>query len=122
MTLIEYNASHRNEDVLMYIESKRDGKAPHRHNFDEPTHIPEAGDIYVAEFDFVTAGKVEYKEGDELLIICRTDEAPYGRIASLGNLVVQGIDGEMTIWSNIELAIVEGMISFKKTIFDTESK
>lgn len=102
----------------MYIEATVNGTKV-RHSFNEPEHIPQIGDIYAVQRSFITAGNVIYKVGDELLMICRTDEAPHGRLSSLGNLFVQGVDAKTSIWSNIELAVTENTIAFKKSIFET---
>ncbi len=85
----------------------------HSYKFKAPDYLPDVGDVYVVQASFLTAGGVHYDIGDELQIVCRTDEAPHGILASIGNLYVIGKDKKITIWSNIELAIRNGDLKLK---------
>ena len=85
--------------------------------FEAPVHIPEIGDIYEARKSFRTGGGIEYQIGDQLLVICRTDELAYDHLASLGNLCIEGKDRKITVWATLEFLIYNGLIHFKRTIF-----
>lgn len=100
----------------MYVESINRSGIHFRQVFPTPSHIPDIGDIYVAQVPFQTTGGVKYECGDELLVICRTDEAPYNLRSSLGNLLIQGKDHKVTIWSIIEMMINQDILALKTTI------
>lgn len=75
--------------------------------FDEPERPLQAGDVLIVRRSFSTPVEL-YEEGNFLIVMGRTDEVPYDRRASTGNLKVLGKDGRTTIWSNIEWGMAEG--------------
>jgi hypothetical protein len=78
-----------------------------------PDELPMAGDILVMLTPYVTPGAgpmgpgsldddfFQFNVGDELHLMYRTQEAPYGKLSSLGNWMVIAGNG-VTVWSNIE--------------------
>lgn len=79
-----------------------------------PERLPVAGDVMIVTRMFFTLGGEQYYEGDKLYIIERTQEAPHGRLLDIGNLKVKGKNGQVTIWTNIEMAMGLGMLGFVK--------
>jgi hypothetical protein len=73
---------------------------------DTPARLPKAGDKIRVLHSFVTPVEV-YREGDILEVISRTRSNPWNTWCTLGNLKIKGKDGNITVWSNIEWAIVE---------------
>lgn len=89
---------------LTYTVSSTDGIA--NGTFKRPEVLPQPGDRLIVTQAFFTPGPDVYNEGDILILIERTDEAPHDRVSSLGNWRVASKAG-ITIWSNIEYAIAE---------------
>lgn len=73
-----------------------------------PAVLPEPGDILYVEDAFTTPGDALYLPGDTLELLCRTDEAPWGRISSLGNWWVKCKYGT-SVWANIEYILWNGV-------------
>jgi len=76
--------------------------------------LPVEGDILIVEKDFRTPGTAVYAKGDEVHLVKRTFEAPFGKLSSLGNWQAISKFG-VSIWSNIEWALAEGTFSVRKT-------
>ena len=74
-----------------------------------PDELPEPGDILTVLEEFSTPGGQVYLLGDELHLMDRTNDAPYGNLSSLGNWNVITKFGD-SVWSNIEWAMAEGRI------------
>lgn len=68
----------------------------------------DAGDRVMCLGALYTLGNEYYERGDVLEVIERTDEAPYGRITTEGNLRIRGKNGQITVWSNVEWMIALG--------------
>lgn len=66
-----------------------------------PEVLPEPGDICIFTDTYETPGDLVYEHGDELHLMKRTDEAPYGKTSSLGNWLIISKFG-VSVWSNIE--------------------
>jgi hypothetical protein len=79
-----------------------------------PEKLPVAGDILIVEKAFMTPGHQIYKIGDEIHLVKRTNDAPFGKLSSLGNWQAITKFG-VSIWSNIEWALAEGTFSIRKT-------
>lgn len=79
--------------------------------FEAPDPPLQAGEVLeFVEVSGTLAGH-SFQPGDTLTLVRRTNEAPFGHLCSLGNWVVETkyhVSGNETIWSNIELALVEG--------------
>jgi hypothetical protein len=87
-----------NDYYLIHIE----GKTPLE--VERPEVMPEEGDILIFTEHWGLPGFAPgniYKPGDEVHLLRRTDEAPYGKLSSLGNWVAFTKNGK-SIWSNIE--------------------
>jgi len=74
-----------------------------------PDVLPEAGESYVVARAFHTP-RCKYFIGDVLTLIHRTQEAPHGTLSSLGNWAVKDSNVGISIWSNIEMAIFDGLL------------
>jgi len=72
---------------------------------------PSPGDVLVAKKPFYTPVH-SYNVGDELHLMCRTQEAPHHILCSLGNWVVK-CKYQVSIWSNVEWALAEGILEVK---------
>lgn len=72
-----------------------------------PRVLPEAGDILVFTKRVVTPGSQHYEVDDEVHLVKRTQDAPYGKLSSLGNWQAISKHG-VSIWSNIEWMMAEG--------------
>jgi hypothetical protein len=79
-----------------------------------PAVLPVAGDILIVEQAFMTPGNQIYKIGDEVHLMKRTEDAPFGKHSSLGNWLAISKFGP-SVWSNIEWALAEGKFSIRKT-------
>lgn len=79
-------------------------------NFDAPEHLPTGGDYYEVIRPFKTLKGEKYQHGDLLRVVGRTEDAPFNRKLSIGNLIVKGKDGEHSIWTNLEWMIMKGML------------
>jgi hypothetical protein len=77
-----------------------------------PEKLPEAGDILIVEKAFMTPGDQIYKIGDEIHLMERTVDAPYGKLSSLGNWRAISKFG-VSVWSNIEWSLAEGTFSVR---------
>lgn len=93
--------------TLTYTVSSPDGIATG--TFRRPEVLPQPGDRLVVTKAFSTPGNDIYLEGDILILIRRTDEAPHGRLSSLGNWLVASKTG-VTVWANIEYALAETQV------------
>lgn len=71
--------------------------------------LPEPGDILLVAIDFVTPGDKAYLAGDEIHLIKRVWEAPFGKLSQLGNWQAISKFG-VSVWSNIEWAMAEGQL------------
>lgn len=78
-----------------------------------PSELPEPGDICCFTADYETPGDQKFSAGDELHLMKRTDEAPYGRLSSLGNWVVISKHG-VNVWANIEWLLEVGRLSIDR--------
>ena len=78
---------------------------------ERPEKLPQAGDILVFTKSFKTPGGGAYDAGDELHLLNRTDEAPFGRRSSLGNWEVFSKLGCL-VWSNIEWMLETGVVTY----------
>lgn len=76
-----------------------------------PDDLPKAGDILCFTEHYETPGMMVYQAGDELHLMKRTTEAPYGKISSLGNWLVITKHG-ISVWSNIEWLMAEEKIGY----------
>jgi hypothetical protein len=76
-----------------------------------PRTLPEAGDIFRFAVDLETPGGQTYQIGDELHLMKRTSDAPYGKLSSLGNWLVITKHG-ISVWSNIEWLIADEKIVY----------
>lgn len=66
-----------------------------------PEVLPEAGDVLIFTKQWSTPSGISYQPGDEIHLMCRTEEAPWGKLSELGNwkcITKMGV----TVWSNIE--------------------
>lgn len=79
-----------------------------------PAVLPVAGDILIVEKAFMTPGDQIYKIGDEVHLVERTNDAPYGKHSSLGNWRAISKFG-VSVWSNIEWSLAEGTFSIRQT-------
>jgi hypothetical protein len=79
-----------------------------------PEKLPVEGDILIVEKDFRTPSNAIYLQGDEIHLVKRTNDAPFGKLSSLGNWQAITKLG-VSIWSNIEWALAEGTFSIRKT-------
>jgi hypothetical protein len=75
-----------------------------------PDVLPERGQILTIRQPFGTLANLQYRVGDQLKLVARTYSAPHGRLSSLGNWIVR-CPHQLSIWSNIEWMIAEGMVS-----------
>jgi hypothetical protein len=78
--------------------------------FPAPSPQLDAGDKIIVLQSFSTLGNEQYEGGDILEVVGRTNEMPYQRITTEGNLRIRGKNGEITIWSNIEWLISQGVM------------
>lgn len=78
-----------------------------------PETLPEAGDILFFTKNKIMMGPFEYSRGDEVHLMKRTDEAPWGKSSSLGNWKAISKHG-VSIWSNVEWMIAANQLSYKK--------
>jgi len=81
--------------------------------FDAPNQLPLPGEDY--EFihnrgPIKTKGGEMYYMGDKLRIIGRTTNAPHESLSSVGNLYIKGKNKKVTVWSNIELLIMQKVL------------
>lgn len=74
-----------------------------------PAVLPEAGQVLTVQKSFRTLGDRQYQVGHELKLMHRTQEAPHSRLSSLGNWVVD-CGKTISIWTNIELMVAEGIV------------
>jgi len=81
--------------------------------FPRPEILPQAGDVLMAEKLFRTKAGLVYQVGTRLRLIERTQDAPFGMLSSLGNWVVE-CPFQVSVWTNIELMIAEGTLSYDK--------
>jgi len=79
--------------------------------FPRPECLPQAGDVLVVEKPLVTQAGYFYQVGSRLRLIERTQDAPFGLLSSLGNWVVE-CPFQKSVWTNIELMIAEGTLSY----------
>jgi len=79
--------------------------------FPRPECLPQAGDVLVVEKPFRTLAGYVYQVGSRLRLIERTLDAPFGLLSSLGNWVVE-CPFQESVWTNIELMIAEGTLSY----------
>lgn len=71
-----------------------------------PDELPEPGDILVFTADVPDFG---WEQGDEVHLMDRTQDAPRGKVSSLGNWQVitkKGVD----VWPNIEWLMADGVL------------
>jgi len=94
---------------LMY----NDGKSQAAKAFKTKLRIPEAGDVLIALKSFYALSGSQYNPGDTFELLERTQDAPFHILNSLGNLRVKCKD-RTSVWSNIELAMSEGLLGFKE--------
>jgi len=80
-----------------------------------PSEPLKSGQTLIVLKPFMTLGNRLYQHGDELRLIERTEEAPYGYKSSLGNWVVQ-CPHTTSVWSNIEAMVQEGGLGQYDTI------
>lgn len=85
-------------------------------SFDVPTLVerlpetePRKGDVYEFTRTIFTFAKVEYKPGDRLFILARTEEAPFGFKDPQGNFVVR-CKYFTSVWSSIRYGINLGWL------------
>lgn len=77
--------------------------------FGTPTVLPQPGEVLVANFPFVALSGSHYEVGDRFELLHRTNDAPHGRLSSLGNWLVRCKD-RVSVWTNIEMAMYNGLI------------
>ncbi len=77
--------------------------------FPAPDRLAEPGDLYEFTRLVCTKSGREYRPGDRMHVLERTEMVPYGHKSSLGNLVLSGPYGT-SVWSCFELGIVEGWV------------
>lgn len=74
--------------------------------------IPQPGDVLVVKVPIHTLADLSYEVGDELVLVERTEAAPFGLKCSLGNWLVRD-KHFVSIWSNVEWAMIEGLLKAK---------
>lgn len=78
-----------------------------------PDELPEPGDILVVKIPYSTPATdddfFQFDPGDELHLMHRTQEAPFGKLSSLGNWMVIAGNG-VSVWSNIEWLMATGTL------------
>ena len=72
-----------------------------------PDTLPEAGDILVFTAEWHTPTGQIYSIGDEVHLMHRTNEAPWGKRSELGNWVAISKLG-VSVWANIEWLMADG--------------
>ena len=99
-----------NDYYLIHLEG---GKTPLE--VPQPEVLPEEGDILVFVEHWglpsFTPGNI-YKPGDEIHLLRRTNEAPRGKLSSLGNWVAFTKNGK-SIWSNIEWLMATRTLAYE---------
>jgi hypothetical protein len=75
-----------------------------------PEILPNPGDTLVVKVPFVTMAGFTYNVGDEMLLLERTMESPYGRLSSLMNWKVK-CPYFTSVWTGIEAMLAEGEIA-----------
>lgn len=78
-----------------------------------PATLPEAGAFLYFRKIFSTPVGAVYTPGDEVYLLRRTNEAPYGKLSELGNWVALSKYG-VSVWSNIEWMLAIKVISAVK--------
>jgi hypothetical protein len=78
-----------------------------------PAVLPVDCDILVFVKAFSNPVLKDYQVGDEIHLMKRTDEAPHGKQSSLGNWLAISKHG-LSVWSNIEWMIADGIVEYKQ--------
>lgn len=86
-------------------------KGPHVRAFKTRLKLPTAGEKLVVAKDFITP-MFDYRKGDILELVERTESAPFGVKCSLGNWVVK-CPNFTSVWSNIEWAMIDGLLELQ---------
>jgi hypothetical protein len=86
-------------------------------NFWQGARLPKPGDVLVVKKSFMTMARVNYREGDELILIEPTQEAPWGFKSAICNWKVEcrhfAPPQPQAVWSNIWMMIETRQVEFK---------
>lgn len=92
-----------------YTISMEVGKEPLE--VDCPDELPRAGQVLIFTEQWKGPGdSPQYEPGDEVMLLRRTNDAPWGRLSSLGNWVAVTKYGR-SVWSNIEWLMAQGRLT-----------
>ena len=75
-------------------------------DFPPPAPPLEIGDRLMFQEAGHTLGGEMFARGETIEVVGRTDEAPYHRITTEGNLLIRG-KGRVSVWGNIEWLLAD---------------